>query len=93
MSTCLGLNLVQSIFSSLSALTSPGPEVINFFSYSTRLSTKFILLINFKMPTIVGISTFITMITTTTERLKARHFFICRYFSVYELSKFCAQLS
>ena len=33
----------------------PGPEVIKLFSYSTQLSTKFILLINVKMPTIVGI--------------------------------------
>ena len=71
----------------------PGPEVIKLFSYSTQLSRKFILLINGKMPTIVGILTFISMINTTTERLKARHFFICQYFSVYELSKFRAQLS
>ena len=31
-----------------------GPEVIKLFSCSTQLNTKFILLINFKMPTIVG---------------------------------------
>ena len=31
---------------------------------------KFILLINVKMPTIVGILTFISMINTTYERLK-----------------------
>ena len=68
-----------------------GPDVIKLFSYSTQLSTKFILLINVKMPTIVGILTFISMVNTTTERLKARHFFICRYFSIYELSKFHAQ--
>ena len=42
--------------------------------YSTQLSTKFILLINVKMPTIVGILTFISMINTTCERLKARTF-------------------
>ena len=47
-------------------------EVINIFSYSTQLSTKFILLINVnKMPTIVGILTFIGMINTTSETLKA----------------------
>ena len=54
-------------------MTSPGPEVINFFSYSTcstQFSTKFILLINVKMPTIVGILTFISMINATSERLK-----------------------
>ena len=71
----------------------PGPEVIKLFSYSTQLSTKFILLINVKMPTIVGILTFISMITTTPERLKAIHFFICRYYSFYEQLKFHAQLS
>ena len=36
----------------------------NFFSYSTQLSTNFILLINVKMLTIVGILTFISMINT-----------------------------
>ena len=70
-----------------------GPEGIKLFSYSTQLSTKFILLINVKMPTIVGILTFISMINTTSERLKARNFFICQYFSFYEQLKFCAQLS
>ena len=71
----------------------PGPEVIKLFSYSTQLSTKFILLINVKMPTIVGILTFIGMINTTSEKLKARNFFICRYFSFYEQLKFRAQMS
>ena len=70
----------------------PGPEVIKLCSYSTQLSTKFILLINVKMPTIVGILTFISMTSTASERPKARHFFICRYFSFYELLKFRAQL-
>ena len=34
--------------------------------------------------TIVGILTFISMKNTTSERLPARNFFICRYFSFYE---------
>ena len=51
------------------------------------------MLINVKMPTMVGILTFISMINTTSERHKARNFFICRYFSVYEQLKFRAQLS
>ena len=51
------------------------------------------LLINVKMPIIVGILTFISMINTAPERLKARNFFICLYFSYYEQLKFCAQLS
>ena len=46
-----------------------------------------------KMPTIVGILTFISMINTTSERLKAKNFFICQYFSLYEQLKFRTQLS
>ena len=69
------------------AATASGPEVIKLFSYSTQLSTKFILLINDEMPT------FISMINTTSEIPKARHFFIWRYFSFYEQLKFRAQLS
>ena len=71
----------------------PGPEVIKLFPCSTQLSTKFILLINVKMPTIVGILTFISMINATSEILKARNFFICRFFIFYEELKFRAQLS
>ena len=71
--------------------TKTGPEVIKLFSCSTELSTKFIMLINVKMPTIVGILTFMRMINTISERLKSRNFFICRYFSNYEQLKFCAQ--
>ena len=44
-----------------------GPEVIKLFSCSTQLSTKFILLINVKMPTIVVILTCISMINTTSD--------------------------
>ena len=40
----------------------PGPEVIKLFSCSTQLRSKFILLINVKMPTINGILTFISRI-------------------------------
>ena len=53
----------------------PGPVVIKL-----KLSTKFILLINVKMPTTVGIFTFISMINTTSERLKASNFFIMLVF-------------
>ena len=48
------------------------PEVIKLFSCSTPLTTKFILLISVKMPTIVGILTLISMINTTSDSLKAR---------------------
>ena len=58
--------------------------------FITQLSTKFIMLINVKMPTIVGILTFMSMINTTFERPKARNFFSCRYFSFYEQMKFRA---
>ena len=51
------------------------------------------LLINVKMPTIVGILILISLINTIFEILKARNFFICRYFSFYEQLKVSAQLS
>ena len=50
----------------------PGLEVIKLFSCSTQLSVKFFQLINVKMPTIVGISTFISRINTPTKSLTAR---------------------
>ena len=58
------------------AVVDPGPKVKKLFSYTTQLSMKFILLINVKMPTIVGILTFISLINTTSERLRARNFSI-----------------
>ena len=54
-----------------------GPEVVLLFQCPTQLSTKFILLINIKMPTIVGILTFISMINTTYECSKARKSVFC----------------
>ena len=71
----------------------PGPEVIKPFLRSTQLSIKFIMLINIKMPTIVGILTFISMINNPSESLKARKIFIFQHFSFYEQLKFRAQLS
>ena len=88
------MHFILSLRMKPSLITSqPGPEVIELFSYSTQLSTKFILFINVKMPTTVGILTFISMINTKSEILKAKMFFICRCFSFYEQLKFCAQLS
>ena len=52
-------------------LKSPGLEVIKLLSCSTQLSIKRIMLINVKMPTIVGILTFISMIDKTSKSLKA----------------------
>ena len=69
-----------------------GPKAIKLFSLSTQLSKKFILLINVKMLTIVGILTFINMLNTTSERFKGRNFFNCRYCSFYEQLKFRTRL-
>ena len=60
---------------------------------STQLSTKFIVLINVKIPTIVGILTFISMINTLNEILKARNIYLFQCFSFYEQLKIYAQLS
>ena len=54
---------------------------------------KFIVLINVKMPTIVGILTFISTINTTTESLKTNQVFNFQLISFYEQLKFHAQLS
>ena len=45
----------------------PGLEDIKLFSYTIQVSMKFILLINVKMPTIVGIFTLMSRINTTSE--------------------------
>ena len=50
----------------------PGLKVIKLVLCSTQLITKLIMLINVKMPTIVVILTFISMINTTLNGLKAR---------------------
>ena len=69
------------------------PKVIKLFSCSTQLSIKFVMFINVKMPTIIGILTFISMINKTSESLKARKVFVFQHVSFYEQLKFCAQLS
>ena len=69
----------------------PGPEVIKLFFILNSAERE-----NYpanKCYNTVGILTFISMINTTSERLKARNFFICQYFSFYEQLKFHAQLS
>ena len=69
-----------------------GTDVIKLFSCSTQLSMKFILLINVKMPTIVGILTFISRINTASKNFKARKIFNFQHFSFYEQLKFHAHL-
>ena len=70
-----------------------GPEIIELVLCSPQLSMNFSLLINVKMPTIVGILTFISMINTTALHLKARKFFIFPHFSSYDLLNLHAHLS
>ena len=53
----------------------------NFFD--AQLSLKFMMLINVKMPTIVGILTFISMINTTFESFEARTIFIFQYMYIF----------
>ena len=42
-------------------MTRPGPEGIKLFSCSTQMRINFFLLINVRMPTNVGISTFMSV--------------------------------
>ena len=70
-----------------------GPEVKKLFACSTQLSIKFFPLINVKMPTIVGILTFISRknsILCLSEPNKSQNSW---YFYTYEHLKFHAQLS
>ena len=63
-------------------ITQPGPKVIKLFSCSTQLSIKFSLLINVKMPTIVGILTFMSRknsILGFSEPKKTTNFLIFLY--------------
>ena len=84
---CTFVHMQQSpVFSCL------GPEVIKLFSCSTQQSTKYILLINVKMPTIVGILTFISMINAY-MRVLYKKLLICLYFSFYKRMKIHAQSS
>ena len=71
----------------------PGPEVIKLCSCSTQLSLKFFLLINVKMPTIVGILIFMSRknsILSLSEPKKAE--FLDIFYTCDHL-KFYAQLS
>ena len=74
-------------------LITSGPEVIKLFSCSAQLRLKFILLINVKMPTIVGILTFISRINYQILRYEPEFSTNFDYFSIYEQLKFHAQLS
>ena len=63
------------------------------FSCSTQLSMNFIMFINVKMPTFVGILTFISIIKTSSENLRARNVSSFYHFSFYDqlkLEKSCS---
>ena len=71
----------------------PGLEVMKLSSCSTQLSMKFFMLINIKMPTVVGILTFMSgknSILCLSEPEKSQS---SEYFYTYEHLKFHAQLS
>ena len=57
------------------------------------MGLKFVMLINVQMPTVVGILTFISMIYTISESLKARKVFSFQQVSFYEHLEFHALLS
>ena len=71
----------------------PGPEVIKLFSCSAQLRLKFILLINVKMPTIVGILTFMSRINYQNLRYEPKFSTNFDYLSIYEQLKIHAQLN
>ena len=58
-STCIH-SLEDANYEHISQWPLPGPEVIELFSCSTQLSMKIFLLINVKMPTVVGILIFMS---------------------------------
>ena len=89
----IGGRETRTIHDSHNTMKTTRPRGYKTLFIPNQLRTKFILLINVKMPTIVGILTFISMINTTSETLKARNFFIRGYFSFCEQLKFHAQLS
>ena len=70
------------------------PRGYIFFSYTvTQPSMKFILLINVKMPTIVGILTFISRINDWLLCLEHENSINQAIVDIYEQLKFHAQLS
>ena len=71
----------------------PGPKVIKLFSCSTQLRLNFILLINVKMSTNVGILTFMSRINYRLWWSKHEISIYLGYFSVNEQFNFYAQLS
>ena len=71
----------------------PGPEVIKLFSCSTQLSIKYFLIINDKIPTIVGILTFLSRKNSILGLSEPKTSRISRYLNTNEHLKFHAQMS
>ena len=71
----------------------PWPRCYNFFSCSNELSMKFFLLINIKMPTIVGILTSMSGKNSILGLTGPRNSHISWYFYTYEHLEFHSQLS
>ena len=71
----------------------PCPYVIKHFSCSAHLRLKFILLINVKMPTTVGILTFTSRINYWLRHSKFQCIWAILIHCIYEHFKFYAQLS
>ena len=61
----------------LSAIS--GLKVIKQILCSNQISMEFIMLINVKMPTIVGILTFIRIVNTPSEKLKAINIYVSTF--------------
>ena len=83
----------HNIYVGLEIRNLSGLKVVKQFSCSTHLSMKFILPINVKMPTIVGILSFISRINTTSDGSKTRNIYISQIFSFYEELKFYAHFT
>ena len=75
------------------ALCSQAPRLKKLFSCSTQLSMNFFLLINVKMPTIVGILTFMSRKNSILGLSESEKSWISWYFYTYYHLKFHAQLS
>ena len=73
--------------------SNPGPEIIKLLSCSTHVSMKIFLLINVKMPTIVGILTFISRKNSFLGLPEPEKSCLSWYFYAYEHLKFHAQLN
>ena len=70
----------------------PNGYVLFFHAQLNLAFINFIMLINVKTSTIVGVLTFTIIINTTSESLKARHISFFQSFSFYEQVKLHARL-